>query len=128
MALEAGEHALETFTSLQEARDLPEPLPGKKAPSRRRKTCFACMKAGKEQDQPQLYGTSYFLVKMALTGHSFGFSGGLRAMRFSLKSTFSREILQRARCIMYVHLALQATLYTYRTLFRFRYADPHSTW
>jgi len=28
---------------------------------------------------------------------------------------------------MYVHLALQATLYTYRTLFRFRYADPHST-
>jgi len=68
VALEAGEHALETFTSLQEARDLPEPLPGKKAPSRRRKTCFACMKAGKEQAQPQLYGTSYFLVKMALTG------------------------------------------------------------
>ncbi len=56
--------------------------------------------------------------------YSFGFSGGLRERRFSLKSTLSREILQRVRFIMYAHLALQATLFTYRTLFRFRYADP----
>src|SRR5438128_5557626 len=56
--------------------------------------------------------------------YSFGFSGGLRERRFSLKRTLSREVLQRARFIMYAHLALQATLFAYRTLFRFRYADP----
>ena len=56
--------------------------------------------------------------------YSFSFSGGLRARHFSLKSTLSREILQRARCIMYAHLALQGTLFANRTRFRFRYADP----
>jgi hypothetical protein len=68
VALEAGGHALETFTSLQEAREQPEPLPGEKAPSRRRKTGFECMKAEREQAQPQLYGTSYLFVKIVLTG------------------------------------------------------------
>jgi hypothetical protein len=43
--------------------------------------------------------------------YSFGFSGGLRERHFSLKSTLSREVLQRARFIMYAHLALQATLF-----------------
>jgi hypothetical protein len=56
--------------------------------------------------------------------YSFGFPGGLRERRFSLKSMLSRETLQRARYITYAHLALQATLFAYRTLFRFRYADP----
>src|SRR5260370_16877377 len=36
--------------------------------SQGRKTCFACRKAERGQAQPQLYGTSYFFVKMALTG------------------------------------------------------------
>jgi integrase len=58
--------------------------------------------------------------------YSFSFSGGLRARHFSLKSTLSREILQRARCIMYAHLALQGTLFANRTRFRFRYADPNN--
>ncbi len=39
-------------------------------------------------------------------------------------SQLSRETLQRARSITYAQLALQATLFAYRTLFRFRYADP----
>lgn len=56
--------------------------------------------------------------------HSFASSGGLRVRRFSLKSTLSRAILQGARFIMYAHLALQATLFAYRTLSRFRHADP----
>ena len=43
--------------------------------------------------------------------YSFGFSGGLRARRFSLKRTLSPEVLQRARCIMDAHLALQATFF-----------------
>ncbi len=43
--------------------------------------------------------------------YSFGFSGGLRERRFSLKRTLSREVLQRARCILYAHLALQGTLF-----------------
>jgi hypothetical protein len=45
----------------------------KKAPSRRRKTCFACMKAGKEQAQPQLYGTSYCFNYLKLS-HTTPFS------------------------------------------------------
>jgi len=58
--------------------------------------------------------------------YSFGFPGGLRERCFSLKSTLSREILQRARSITYAQqLALQATLIAYRTLFRFRYVDPY---
>ncbi len=57
--------------------------------------------------------------------YSFGFSGGLREKRFSLKSTLSRKILQRACFSLYAHQALQATLFAYRTLFRFRYADPY---
>ena len=49
--------------------------------------------------------------------YSFGSSGGL-------KSTLSRAILQGVCFIMYAHLPPQATLFAYRTLFRFRYADP----
>lgn len=56
--------------------------------------------------------------------YSFGSSGGLRERRFSLKSTFSRAILQGARFIVYAYLALQATLFAYRTRFRFSYAGP----
>ncbi len=56
--------------------------------------------------------------------YSFGSSGGLRARRFSLKSTLSHAILQGASFIAYAQPALQATLFAYRTLFRFRYADP----
>jgi hypothetical protein len=55
--------------------------------------------------------------------YAFGSSGGLRARRFSLKSTLSRVILQGARFITYAHLALQGALFAYRTRFRFRYAD-----
>jgi hypothetical protein len=36
--------------------------------SQGRKTCFTCRKAERGQAQPQLYGTSYFFVKMALIG------------------------------------------------------------
>jgi hypothetical protein len=55
--------------------------------------------------------------------YAFGSSGGLRARRFSLKSTLSRVILQGASFITYAHLALQGALFAYRTRFRFRYAD-----
>src|SRR5260370_41089668 len=36
--------------------------------SQGRKTGFTCRKAERGQAQPQLYGTSYFFGKMALTG------------------------------------------------------------
>ena len=55
--------------------------------------------------------------------YSFGFPDGLRERRFRLKRMLSCEILQRAHYIAYAHLALQGTLFAYRTLFRFRYAD-----
>jgi hypothetical protein len=39
------------------------------APYQGRETCFKCLKEEKEQAQPQLYGTQYFSVRIALTGH-----------------------------------------------------------
>src|SRR6266705_2897737 len=41
----------------------------KMAPYQGRETCFKCLKEEKEQAQPQLYGTQYFSVRIALTGH-----------------------------------------------------------
>src|SRR6266536_441180 len=38
--------------------------------SQGRKTCFACRKAERGQAQPQLYGTSYFFVKIAPIGQT----------------------------------------------------------
>ncbi len=38
------------------------------APYQGRETCFKCLKEEKEQAQPQLYGTPYFSVRIALTG------------------------------------------------------------
>ncbi len=40
----------------------------KMAPYQGRETCFKCLKEEKEQAQPQLYGTPYFSVRIALTG------------------------------------------------------------
>lgn len=59
--------------------------------------------------------------------HSFGSSGALRVKRFSLKSTLSRALLRGPRFIMYVHLALQGTLFAYRTLPKFRCADAQDS-
>ena len=42
----------------------------KMAPYQGRETCFKCLKEEKEQAQPQLYGTQYFSVRIALTGLS----------------------------------------------------------
>jgi hypothetical protein len=38
------------------------------APYQGRETCFKCLKEEKEQAQPQLSGTEYFSVRIALTG------------------------------------------------------------
>ncbi len=44
----------------------------KMVPYQGRETCFKCLKEEKEQAQPQLYGTPYFSVRIALTGQLKG--------------------------------------------------------
>ena len=43
-------------------------------PYQGRETCFTCLKEEKEQAQPQLYGTPYFSVRIALTGQPVSLS------------------------------------------------------
>ena len=77
MALELGGYVLGTFNCLLEEREQPEPLPGKGSFTEE-KNLF-CMHAEREQAQPQLYGTSYLLVKIALTDHKVEFAFLLQA-------------------------------------------------
>jgi hypothetical protein len=67
VALELGGYVLGTFNCLLEEREQPELLPGNGSFTEE-KNLF-CMHAEREQAQPQLYGTSYLLVKIELTDH-----------------------------------------------------------
>src|SRR5437773_1972628 len=71
------------------------------------RTCFRCMKEGKVLAQPQLYGTSYFSVRIAPTGrikrgvddlHRTGEEQTSR--HFPSLSTFP-ILLKRASTVMY---------------------------
>jgi hypothetical protein len=69
-ALEAPVHHLKTFTLLQGTRHATFDARLQTKPSERReKPAFRRRKEEKGQTQPQLYGTQYFSVRIALTGH-----------------------------------------------------------
>jgi hypothetical protein len=86
--LEALAPASKTFTSLQESTQQHERLRAETGFSIEEKNRFECMKEGKEQLQPQFYGTLYLLVNVALTGRH------LSAYRFSSAPEVEGRILR----------------------------------